>query len=184
MAAYADIRPWLPYHLGVAGGGPAWPEIVAGRSAVYETETEAAGVRLRPAGLFDPPAPAGEPLAHFGNGVSLLAAEGRSGEAAAVTLTWQAGSAALAGPATVFVHLLDEAGQLVAQDDGPPLAGTYPFALWAAGQVVADARVLDRPGAAVLVGLYDPATGERLPAMDAAGAPLADDAVRLPLLGD
>lgn len=103
---------------------------------------------------------------------------GAVGQTTTVTLTWQVETVP-AAPLTVFVHLLDGEQQLVAQDDGHPLAGTYPFLLWEAGQVTADVRMLDAAGKTVLVGLYDPLSGERLEGMDAAGEPLMDGAVRV-----
>lgn len=67
--------------------------------------------------------------------------------------------------------------------DSPPLANDYPTSLWAAGEVIHDPHRLDLsavpPGEyQILAGLYNLATGDRLPAM-AAGAPLPDYAVEL-----
>lgn len=39
---------------------------------------------------------------------------------------------------TVFVHLADELGTLVAQQDGPPQGGSYPTSLWDEGEFVSD----------------------------------------------
>jgi hypothetical protein len=84
-----------------------------------------------------------------------------------VTITWYA-----AGPVpidyTVFLHLRDEAGQLIAQADGPPLDGWYPTSWWTAGEWVVDIHSFALPAGApsgsyrLMAGLYDPATGERL----------------------
>ena len=66
---------------------------------------------------------------------------------------------------TVFVHLLDPAGNLVTQFDSPPAAGAYPTSLWDPGEIVADERTLKdlAPGRYILqIGLYRPDTGERL----------------------
>ena len=74
-------------------------------------------------------------------------------------------------------------GELVAQSDGPPRAGTYPTSIWDAGERVVDERVLvlppDLPAGRyrLLAGLYDPATGTRLPAFDLDGNRRPDDAV-------
>lgn len=82
-----------------------------------------------------------------------------------VTLYWRAD----ANPpfATVFVHALCE-GQLVAQADGAPVGGLRPFDRWRAGEMWADHRVWGAvpcgDAVTVNVGLYDPLTGERLPA--------------------
>ena len=86
---------------------------------------------------------------------------------------------------TVFVHLLDGAGELVAQSDGPPQGGAYPTSIWSAGEQVADTRALALPGDlppgeyTLFVGLYDPASGARLPAIDVTGTRAPNDAVEL-----
>jgi hypothetical protein len=81
----------------------------------------------------------------------------------ALTLCWTA----LAAPAadyTVFVHLLDPAGQPLGGADGPPVNGQYPTSAWLPGETVADRRPLRLPpGASLEIGLYLPASGERLP---------------------
>lgn len=80
---------------------------------------------------------------------------------------------------TVFVHLLDVTGKLVAQADGPPLGGRYPTSAWDAGEVIVDPRLLRLPASlppgryTVHVGWYLPATGARL----AATPPVPNDAV-------
>lgn len=92
----------------------------------------------------------------------------RSGETQAVVLHWYADSIVHPTDYTVFLHLRDEAGQLVAQADGPPLDGWYPTSWWPAGERVTDEHAFPlpddvRPGRYQLVtGLYDPTTGNRL----------------------
>ncbi|MBK7199001.1 hypothetical protein [Candidatus Amarolinea dominans] len=91
-----------------------------------------------------------------------------------LTLTWQ-----LAAPAAldlnVFLHLRDAAGHNVAQADGQPVwFGPRPFSAWAPGQAGADRRNLEAPAAlkagvyTLLIGLYSPQTGQRLPLARAA----------------
>jgi hypothetical protein len=78
---------------------------------------------------------------------------------------WQSASTS-ATDYTVFVHILNPAGHLVAQADAPPAAGAYPTSLWDAGEIVASEHPLPSlpPGAYTMqIGLYNPATGERLP---------------------
>lgn len=85
---------------------------------------------------------------------------------------------------TVFVHLLGQDGQILAQADGPPVAGHWPTSAWLPGRIVQDSRPLPLPAGAfarLAVGLYEPASGERLPAFDSNGERLANDAVVLPL---
>jgi hypothetical protein len=67
---------------------------------------------------------------------------------------------------TVFVHVVDTNGNIVAQRDVMPLDNTYPTRLWAAGEYIADThRFADLPPGEyrLRVGLYDQSTGQRLP---------------------
>lgn len=109
-------------------------------------------------------------------------ATAQAGETVNIMLFWE--SLAPDGhDYTVFVHLVDAAGQLVAQSDGPPRGGTYPTSIWGAGEQIIDARALvlsdDLPAGrySLLVGLYDPASGGRLAAVGADGRRYTDDAV-------
>jgi hypothetical protein len=89
---------------------------------------------------------------------------------------------------SAFVHLYGPGGELVHQVDGYPIAGMAPFWLWPEGQTLLDNRTLvlppdvDPAAYSVGVGLYDPLTGERLPAIGPDGQLLADGVVRFPLL--
>jgi hypothetical protein len=84
---------------------------------------------------------------------------------------------------TVFFHIYNSSGALVAQDDGYPLRGLAPFWLWSAGQALVDNRLATlgdatAPGTYLVgVGVYDRATGERIPATSPSGVRLADDTV-------
>ena len=74
---------------------------------------------------------------------------------------------------TVFVHLLDDARQVRGQRDGIPVNGAYPTTLWRPGEFVTDGyEIAVEPGQyTVEVGLYDAASGARLPvASDPSGA--------------
>jgi hypothetical protein len=69
---------------------------------------------------------------------------------------------------TVFVHVRNAAGDVVAQQDGPPVEGVYPTSLWDAGEIIQAGISIPlnelAPGQyEVIVGLYDFVTGERLP---------------------
>lgn len=99
-----------------------------------------------------------------------------------LTLYWQT-SAPLDTDYTVFVHSLNAQGELVAQADGPPVGNHYATTAWEPGEIVQDSRPLS-PGDRYLVGLYDPVSGERLPAFASDGMPLVDDAVPLLVTGD
>jgi hypothetical protein len=82
-----------------------------------------------------------------------------------VTLYWQA-LQPIEKNYTAFVHLLDEAGRLVAQQDRPP-AG-YPTSVWRPGEVVVDPFTIELPTDLppdtyyLQTGFYDPATLVRL----------------------
>ncbi|MFP4344171.1 MAG: hypothetical protein ACLFU8_05715 [Anaerolineales bacterium] len=85
----------------------------------------------------------------------------------------------------VFVHLFDSEGIVAAQSDGVPVGWSYPTTLWQPGETVRDVHVipldaeLPRGDYRVLVGMYDPVTGERLLLRDAQGKPPAEDAVEI-----
>jgi hypothetical protein len=108
-----------------------------------------------------------------------------------LTLYWRA-KAVVENDYTVFVHLVDQEGKLWGQGDGVPVRGTYPTSAWLPGQLVEDKHVIQAdpntpPGSyRVLVGLYDPATLERLeaigpegPVLSGAEGPLSEGAVTL-----
>ncbi|MFQ6014837.1 MAG: ArnT family glycosyltransferase [Anaerolineae bacterium] len=86
---------------------------------------------------------------------------------------------------TVFVHLYDGAGHLVAQTDSQPGGRRYPTSIWDVGEVVQDGHELlippeISPGQYHLkVGMYSLDTLQRLPAFDGQGQRLPDDAVPL-----
>lgn len=68
-----------------------------------------------------------------------------------------------------YIHLTDSQGELVAQFDGPALAGLEPTSLWKPNSLYIDSRKLELPvdlvpGSYLLrVGLYSLESGERLP---------------------
>jgi 4-amino-4-deoxy-L-arabinose transferase-like glycosyltransferase len=109
--------------------------------------------------------------ATFGNMFALRAYQTNdpSGETLAVKLYWEA----LQKPNqnySVFVHLIDAQGQMVAQQDQAPGNGPGYLPLqWSKGDIVADEWQINLPlplsaGKYQLrVGMYDPNTGNRLP---------------------
>lgn len=123
--------------------------------------------------------------AEFGGAVRLLGYEvdpigAYPGERVAVTLYWEC-LRPMDTDYSVFVHLLDSNEVMIAQRDVYPGQGTYPTSLWSPGEILADRYVLALPETALApndaqleVGLYELGPGERLPATDAAGAPLGD----------
>jgi hypothetical protein len=88
----------------------------------------------------------------------------------------------------VFVHVFDPASGIpVAQDDAMPLRWTYPTSLWGLGETVTDEIQISLqavpPGTyGVAVGVYDPASAERLAVVDGSGQQWPDG--RLVLQGE
>jgi hypothetical protein len=156
-----EVSFYDPATLELLGAGPA----TAGFVVVAESSSGSAG---NPAGR----AAGGPPLAQLGNCMQLLAAgipaEGWTGGATQqVQLTWQR-THLECGRYTAFVHLAGAQG-LAAQADREPLGGFYPTNAWLLHTPVTDHYDLALPPDLppgeyqLLVGLYDPATGQRLP---------------------
>ncbi|MCP5095229.1 MAG: hypothetical protein GY943_06735 [Chloroflexi bacterium] len=83
-----------------------------------------------------------------------------------VTLYWQA-LQPMTHSYTVFMHVIDADGQLVAQHDGLPMQGNVPTTCWVSGEMIADKHTLDLPEnvdgqLSFVTGLYRLETGERL----------------------
>ena len=143
-----------------------------------------------PVRRFEPPADAGEPVgANLGDVVTLLAYEMGGdrvspGASVSLTVTWLA-ETLMDVPYTVFVHLLDEDGQLRGQIDAQPLAGRRPTTSWLPGEVLLDPYdvpvPLDAPSGRyrLAVGMYDPDTVTPLAATDSNGVRQQDDRVML-----
>ena len=121
----------------------------------------------------------------FGGEVLLLGYDlARDGEELRLELHWQA-LRQMERDYKVFVHLFDPATEtIVTQWDAMPREGRYPTSRWAEGEVVSDSITLDLAELPpsryrLAVGVYDPETVDRLPAVDAAGRPVRDDRVIL-----
>jgi len=123
--------------------------------------------------------------AFFGDGLRLLGYDLRpalwpEARGLDVTLHWQA-MQRMEVAFKFFAHLLDlETGELVAQADVMPHDWTYPTHWWEKGEFVSDEITLsvsDVPAGVyrVVIGVYDPETGARLPITDAAGTGRAED---------
>jgi len=84
---------------------------------------------------------------------------------------------------TVFIHVLNEAGQVVAQADGDLVGGYVPIGLWQPNDRVQERRVLSAEDLSagkytVVVGLYDRSTQQRVPPTQA-GAPVTANALNV-----
>ena len=110
----------------------------------------------------------------------------RAGGVLRLTLYWQT-AGEMEVSYTVFTHLLDGNHQIWAQKDSIPGSGSLATTGWIEGEVVTDTYELvvnaDAPaGEYVLeIGMYDAATGERLPVYDARGQSLGDRVVLCPI---
>ncbi|MBN1994018.1 MAG: hypothetical protein JW953_15060 [Anaerolineae bacterium] len=89
------------------------------------------------------------------------------GAALPLELHWQA-LAPISENYHVFIHLLSDTGQIVAQADGQPVYWTRPTSTWSTGRTIVDRYGLWLPQGApsgqyqLLIGLYRPAHNQRL----------------------
>ncbi len=103
------------------------------------------------------------------------------GTAFPLELRWQA-AGRVAEDYHVFIHLLSNSGQVIAQADGQPMLWTRPTSTWRPGEVIVDRYALwlspqTAPGDyEMLIGLYRPADNQRLHLSD------GQDAVKLQVL--
>ena len=116
----------------------------------------------------------------FDDHIALIGYDWQTGVSSQLTLYWKR-LAPLADDYTVFVHVLDANGVLVAQHDQMPARGANPTSLWDENEIVADRYAFDqlknKPGAfRLVVGLYRAESGERLPVRDGKGNVLGDAA--------
>jgi hypothetical protein len=96
-----------------------------------------------------------------------------------LTLFWQARSGVMEDY-VVFVHLLSDEGQLIAQRDSEPVGGSRPTTTWVTDDIVSDNYGLLIPESTasgeyrLMAGMCLPATGERLAVLDAQGQESGD----------
>ncbi len=107
------------------------------------------------------------------------------GQSIDITLQWQA-TATPSQDYTIFFQLLDPTQTYLLGADSPPLNGDYPTSLWRAGDTITESRTLTLPANLpagdywLATGLYDPASGARLPLLGGGDAILW----RLPITAD
>ena len=151
---------------------------VLGIAALLAVQVFVANLFLQPVstGLLDPPplpaavAVDGPPLAVWQSGMVLheatFPASAAVGDAISLRFVWGA-TQQINQPYTVFVHLLDGDGQLVAQADGLPRGGQWLTTCWRPGQAFEDGMAIDLPEQvpagrySMRAGLYWLPTGER-----------------------
>ena len=114
-----------------------------------------------------------------------VAGGAQPGETVHLTLFWQA-LADMDDSYKVFVHVVDDQGNLLSQKDSYPVDGFYPTSLWQKDEIVRDQYRItfsDDSGATAAglqIGMYLPATGERLPVVLSKGEMPENRAVPLP----
>ncbi len=104
--------------------------------------------------------------ANFGGIIALKGYDLKPGKPLRLTLYWQALSA-ISEDYSVFIHVLDDKGHMIAQSDGPPFWLTkMGTSSWVPGRVYRDERVLNIPGAwdRLKIGIYRWQDLTRLPA--------------------
>lgn len=110
--------------------------------------------------------------------------ERRQGDALLVTLHWQSWQTVTQEVRT-YVHLQNEAGELVAQEDGLPLMGIANPLWWKPGDQWRDVRVIElppgvKPGQYTLrVGVYPAGSESRYAAVDPGGHRFENDSALL-----
>ncbi len=140
-----------------------------------------AGILASPAlfrhtAVIDPDAIPNPVSYKLGDLAELIGYELKDGE---LTLYWQA-LGETEQDYTVFTHALDAEGNLLRQADNPPAGNAYPTRFWRPGDVIVDAREIGEGYGRILVGLYSPVDGSRLPVVDGAGTAVPEDAIPLP----
>ncbi len=133
-------------------------------------------------GIFRPShAPAVSVMANFNNQIELLGYEMRTRDDTNlyVTLYWRA-MTAISTNYTVFVHLTAPDGFVKAQQDQPPFNGFWPTRQWRKGDTFADHyQIPIHEGVPsgeylLVVGLYTPSSGQRLPMLKGPAAPSSE----------
>jgi hypothetical protein len=84
---------------------------------------------------------------------------------------------------TVFAHVVDANGRVIAQHDGVPSFGRHPTTAWQPGELIVDVHTIrvDAPAGTytLVVGMYDTESLARAPAFDASGARVPNDQIWL-----
>jgi mannosyltransferase len=115
----------------------------------------------------------------MGQGESSDTVAVEAGEALRLALYWQA-SDEVETSYSVFIHLVDAVDHIWAQQDSIPQGGDFPTDEWMAGDAIVDRYSILVPPETpsgeylLIVGMYDPATGQRLPVKDSDGVHRGD----------
>lgn len=101
--------------------------------------------------------------------VALVPATARPGDTVTVKVQWYVPRGEPGQDYTTLIHLGQPDEPPLATGDSPALGGAYPTGAWANGETIDDRYILRLPDNLpagrypVWIGLYDPASGERLP---------------------
>lgn len=111
----------------------------------------------------------------FGNAISLTGYTLKSEDPMTLTLFWER-LAVVPVDYTVFVHVLDSNGKIIAQQDGQPMNGENPTSLWSDREQVVDSHSIGLPtnAAQIEVGLYSADPLSRLQVVDGTGRSIGD----------
>jgi hypothetical protein len=177
-----------------AAAGKYWLVVRAARSGAVSELGQLCVTRQRARQLAPQDVSIAHPrLVDLDRGVRLLGydmspAPAKAGDILTLTLYWQARTA-VEQRYKVFTHLLGETfnaqtGSFIwGQQDNEPASDTRPTTTWRVGEVIVDEyAILVDPTApagqySVEIGMYEPATGTRLPVLDGRGDPIADHIV-------
>ena len=109
------------------------------------------------------PTPSQQTDITLGNWLRLIGYDLETNQTLKLRLHWQALTETNTDY-SVFVHVRDASNQIIAQHDSGPANGSYPTSMWVAGEFVEDSHSFDLPSGhySLAVGMYLPATGERL----------------------
>ncbi len=159
------ILPPLPYRIEPVGALLGPDDFRAVRCVRRTDFAQDGTMHVAVVGEMGGVAPPRAAAARFDVGVSLLdwrcrrEADGR----VLLELLWQRAGVLTAQP-TVFAHLLGaDRAAILAQADGDPLDGLYPFALWREGEIVREVRSFppSAEGVWIRFGVWEPAGGRR-----------------------
>ncbi len=104
-----------------------------------------------------------------------------------ITLYWR-GAQSIGADFSVFIHVVDAGGKMIAQQDGPTQQGNAPTSWWEPGVLMQDVHTLTWPtelapgNYRIELGVYDSTTGRRLPIFDSEGRRQPDDQWAMPIV--
>jgi hypothetical protein len=183
--SFTNVNNVVPYYVGLLGAKLDWDGLARQMNqsgSIYLTRYEDNRIQLIPAGRVTAVEP-GPASARLGSVIELGSTQIISrDQTIEVVLNYRL-LQKVDQDLSVFVHLYNSAGQLVAQSDGYPLLGLAPFWMWPADQTLQDRHTItwpaDAPAGSYQIGLgvYDRGSGQRLEAAAADGSRFPNDTV-------